>query len=319
VAAVGTSKTAVYSHVATASDPASFVFDFSDYGWHLGGMKAFRGTDPAHPPTAAAAAGSQIPSVTPTAPNSWTSTFAVADFEGSEWPDYLWFSSPSSPDWSEIAYTDVGGRSITSASNGPLGDAGTPTDFYDIWAGWQAPAVAGGVTTLLTAQPIPPAPTTKYGYLGAKARSTELPSGTVEMGVRTYVPQLGRFLQVDPVSGGSANAYDYVNQDPLNAFDLDGTKPYPKDAGKPCQYNSNGTYWGCANGSPPPRDPCVKGVRVVGCLAGMGAYMVKISCMFVSTYGVVTKWITRLTPPGRIVSTACGSLNGYRLVKWVSG
>jgi RHS repeat-associated protein len=227
VAAVGTSKTAVYSHVATATDPASFVFDFSEYGWHLGGMKAFRGTDPAHPPTAAAAAGSQIPSVTPTSPDSWTSTFAVADFEGSEWPDYLWFSSPSSPDWSEIAYTDVGGRSITSASNGPLGAAGTPTDFYDIWARWQAPAVAGGVTTLLTAPPVPPALSTGYGYLGANARSTELPSGTIEMGVRTYVPQLGRFLQVDPVAGGSANNYDYANQDPINTLDLTGTVANP--------------------------------------------------------------------------------------------
>jgi hypothetical protein len=39
------------------------------------------------------------------------------------------------------------------------------------------------------------------------------------MGARSYIPSLGRFLQVDPVDGGSANPYDYVNQDPL---DLDG-------------------------------------------------------------------------------------------------
>lgn len=41
-------------------------------------------------------------------------------------------------------------------------------------------------------------------------------------GQRTYVPQLGRFPQVDPVMGGSANAYDYSNQDPPNVDDLDG-------------------------------------------------------------------------------------------------
>jgi hypothetical protein len=42
------------------------------------------------------------------------------------------------------------------------------------------------------------------------------------MGVRLYSPVLGRFLQTDPVPGGSRNAYDYAGQDPINTFDLDG-------------------------------------------------------------------------------------------------
>ncbi len=42
------------------------------------------------------------------------------------------------------------------------------------------------------------------------------------MGVRSYVPALGRFLSVDPVKGGSANAYEYAFGDPVNQFDLDG-------------------------------------------------------------------------------------------------
>ena len=46
------------------------------------------------------------------------------------------------------------------------------------------------------------------------------------MGVRSYVPAMGRFISTDPVQGGSANAYDYVNADPVNGFDLAGTKPY---------------------------------------------------------------------------------------------
>jgi RHS repeat-associated protein len=36
------------------------------------------------------------------------------------------------------------------------------------------------------------------------------------MGVRLYVPTLGRFLQVDPVEGGSLNSYEYAGQDPIN-------------------------------------------------------------------------------------------------------
>ncbi len=62
----------------------------------------------------------------------------------------------------------------------------------------------------------------KFGWLGAKGRRTELPSGVIQMGVRGYVPALGRFLTPDPVPGGSANAYDYADQDPVNGFDLNG-------------------------------------------------------------------------------------------------
>jgi hypothetical protein len=42
------------------------------------------------------------------------------------------------------------------------------------------------------------------------------------MGVRSYIPQLGRFLQDDPIPGGSANAYAYTYGDPVNTFDLTG-------------------------------------------------------------------------------------------------
>jgi uncharacterized protein RhaS with RHS repeats len=42
------------------------------------------------------------------------------------------------------------------------------------------------------------------------------------MGARGYVPQLGRFLQVDPVADGSTNPYAYTNGDPVNMTDLSG-------------------------------------------------------------------------------------------------
>jgi hypothetical protein len=38
-------------------------------------------------------------------------------------------------------------------------------------------------------------------------------------------PATGRFLQTDPVPGGSANNYDYCNGDPVNCYDLAGTWP----------------------------------------------------------------------------------------------
>jgi RHS repeat-associated protein len=63
----------------------------------------------------------------------------------------------------------------------------------------------------------------RYGWLGGKRRRTELPSGVIQMGVRSYVPVLGRFISTDPMQGGSANAYDYANADPVNGLDLGGT------------------------------------------------------------------------------------------------
>lgn len=78
------------------------------------------------------------------------------------------------------------------------------------------------------------APAGRLGWLGAKERfATGGALKLIRMGVRLYDPALGRFLQVDPIEGASANAYDYVFGDPVNSFDLDGRRCWsPRCAAK---------------------------------------------------------------------------------------
>ncbi|WP_433655188.1 PA14 domain-containing protein [Nocardia sp. CA-128927] len=66
-----------------------------------------------------------------------------------------------------------------------------------------------------------------FGWLGQHTVPIEHVGSqqALEMGARTYLPILGRFLQTDPVPGGSANNYDYVNGDPINSLDLTGNCP----------------------------------------------------------------------------------------------
>ncbi len=122
--------------------------------------------------------------------------------------------------------TPTNGSSTTNAALNFTGAAGNSANDASALTLTITPDPDGGLLSVLDydefGTPRSPSSVGRYGYLGGKQRSAELPSGVIAMGVRSYVPALGRFLQVDPVLGGSANPYDYVNQDPLNDFDLDG-------------------------------------------------------------------------------------------------
>ncbi|MFJ4873336.1 DNRLRE domain-containing protein [Streptomyces sp. NPDC088757] len=83
----------------------------------------------------------------------------------------------------------------------------------------------------------------RYNWLGAKQRSTETLTGLTLMGVRLYNPTTGRFLSLDPVYGGNANAYEYVTADPLNRYDLDGKWGWFKKKWRKVR-NSRFVRWG---------------------------------------------------------------------------
>jgi RHS repeat-associated protein len=68
-----------------------------------------------------------------------------------------------------------------------------------------------------------------YGWEGKHQVGTEHAASlaSIEMGARQYLPETGRFLSVDPIAGGSANDYDYCDQDPVNCDDLSGDAAQP--------------------------------------------------------------------------------------------
>ena len=65
--------------------------------------------------------------------------------------------------------------------------------------------------------------TQRYGWLGAKQRAADTPTGIILMGVRLYNPTTGRFLSDRPRSRGvsSCNSYEYTCGDPVDQTDLD--------------------------------------------------------------------------------------------------
>ncbi|MEV4049798.1 PA14 domain-containing protein [Amycolatopsis sp. NPDC049688] len=155
-----------------------------------------------------------------------------------------------------------------------------------------------------------------YGWLGEHQRAYEHTGGLslVQMGARPYSPLLGRFLSVDPVEGGSANDYDYVAGDPINATDLDGTSWFSSIVSvvtKVAEVVSN---------LPGPIGAVASGVAAVGnaiqgnwgaaVMYGLGAITVGVGALAVGAYKAA-KFVAKVAPKINYAAKA-------RVGKWMA-
>lgn len=108
---------------------------------------------------------------------------------------------------STVQLTDMHGDVVTTMDATAGANTPTSTSAFDEY---------GAVLNPPTSTP------STYGWLGSQQRATTN-VGLSLMGVRLYDPTTGRFLQTDPVPGGSPNAYAYPT-DPIMGFDLRGTE-----------------------------------------------------------------------------------------------
>jgi RHS repeat-associated protein len=153
----------------------------------------------------------------------------------------------------DLFETNSAGTITTSYTDGPAGDLasynGPPTTsstatylYYDAHGNLAAEANSSGTQTANhTYDPFgaptdtPPSNTTLHRFVGRWDKQYDTTTSLILMGARPYDPTTGRFLSVDPISGGSLNNYDYAGQDPINNYDLAGTEediqggPFPEE------------------------------------------------------------------------------------------
>ncbi len=135
-----------------------------------------------------------------------------------------WTTNPISGEWRRNI-TGINGSLVAIQNNGETPELQLTNLHDDIVAkaylSETATELAAKADTSEFGVPTVTAPA-KYSWLGAIELPTELPSGITSMGARSYVPEIGRFLQPDPIPGGSANAYSYTFGDPVNTSDPSG-------------------------------------------------------------------------------------------------
>ncbi|HEU5104991.1 MAG TPA: right-handed parallel beta-helix repeat-containing protein [Solirubrobacterales bacterium] len=136
-----------------------------------------------------------------------------------------------------IVDTDGEGQPIMSYVQGPEGlmeqRSGEATSFPLSDAHGDITAVLDGAGEVSSRQTFDPwgaqlgGPGLEMGWLGAQQRRADPATGLVQMGARSYAPELGGFLAEDPVLGHiglgiTTNRYPYAWDNPMNLYDLDG-------------------------------------------------------------------------------------------------
>ena len=127
--------------------------------------------------------------------------------------------TPAAQQWS---YPNIHG-SVIATADGAGARGAAPIYCYDPF-GQPLVKATGAIDT--DAVPASLTGTLDNGWLGGNQRPYEHTGSiaTIEMGHRQYIPALGRFIEIDPIRGGSANDYDYVGGDPINGWDIDGLR-----------------------------------------------------------------------------------------------
>ncbi|MEU1091572.1 DNRLRE domain-containing protein, partial [Streptomyces sp. NPDC005892] len=153
---------------------------------------------------------------------TWTQTATKTNHYDSDTDSPRWITEDTSGNLTRNIDSPTGDLAATSTKTG-----GTVLQLANLHGdiALQLPLDTTTAPTVLDTDeygnPRPGQQPTRYGWLGAKTRSTETLTGLTLMGVRLYNPTTGRFLSTDPVPGGNANAYTYP-LDPINQYDLNG-------------------------------------------------------------------------------------------------
>jgi RHS repeat-associated protein len=132
--------------------------------------------------------------------------------------------SPTNPDLSrQVVYSLKNYHGDTALT---LSASGVSTSSLTAYGPFGEKLVGGtlGAQTTATGSPtLTNASDTNMGWAASPSRKVEplFTLAFIQMGARVYLPTLGRFLQRDPVEGGTLNDYVYAH-DPVNLSDYTG-------------------------------------------------------------------------------------------------